>query len=1104
MTAENTEPNIGIESIVKFQPDEPLAGDNVPEFGHEGVAETLAAIVRRCDPPFTIGLYGSWGTGKSTVVEMLRRSLRPTIPTVVIDVWKFQDDSLRRIVLKELHHQGRTINKETYDQDTVLDERVELQTSLATQFKLGVEIAEMKKDPATWRRAKLVFWGLGAAAFVILLAALAFPFQVGPVIASVFAGVGAVLATLSAVAVLLTPKTRTWSKGRYADPYEFEKEFLRLIHVGYKSAPRVLVVFDNLDRVDDAKTVEVLTTIKTFLESKPRGSAKAKTVFLVPCDDEAIREQVQTRFHDGSEFLRKFFSVSVRLPEFIGTELEGYALQQLTQTQIPALRNPQVAWMIAKAFQSNPRQIKQFVNVLVAEYLLVNRRSALEELPLDFAEENVLSLTLFQLLRTRFPEALADELDSGPERVDPHDQARLDRQRQEMKAFREEVGHYAAINDFGPWLTLRSSKYEANLPGVDGFLLALTYADLTSAEEFIEGIEDYPSAQNDLSCAIQDRVSHIAQTTSFVEFLSTLLKVLRPGMRALNGTTMDQLLGRATRLIKNDSQRAVAQLDPLLIAERLEERSFDYSAFVDAWAGVLKDAAESTELKQPKREFLVNLVKVLAVHDDWFEDQWAEIAKQLPAVVGKDDELLRILAEGEGADTWIDASVAYAFADHMSAPADVVGELPESVPVASSELFAGRIELLRILPSATIIDTVASRVLRANVQVLDGSNHSETDDEAWLSLIRSCHASLDIVGGRIGEAAVEDEVLGDFTRVVKNVLNSSQNPAAHREAIEVLIDLGNTGQHPNRSELIGFVSTYIAQGPVREVRSIVLYLGGPAMPRWTECRPHLLDRCAADVALYDGVLKDTPEEGRLSWIQEMLPRIPEHVLRSVPGAGLSEHDTVVVCESAGDLTREFVGDQLVTVLDALAPLLSIDGMDHPLRDFANGIERLLTTGQSSLSEAGLRLLRSYEQHLSDPELAVGLVSPVARWLAGVGDQFQPAAIEAVLLLKERLTREERDSFAGMLFAIATDDQRSEAVELALGALATIGVSFDERPANFVHLQNRHADCGNPAIEEAIRTGLAKLRPDPMPQNTKPEARAFWEWEKSLRTDASPK
>lgn len=1096
MTGDIDEPPTELDSIARFLPDEPLASDakDVAEFGHRGVAETLATIVRRCDPPFTIALFGSWGTGKSSVVELLRGRLNPTIPTVVVDVWKFQDDSLRRTVLKELVDSGPS-SFPAFVKSVTLSERVEAAASLETEFKIGLlpgQLDKALKWAAPARLVPLVLTGIALNALAVVWFAPRFPSPIAQTAALVLG----VFSFVGAMGFLLVPKRLTVSKGRFDDPYDFQKEFNDVISKGYAEAERVLIVFDNLDRVDNKKAVEVLTTIKTFLESRPGKGKKPKTVFLVPCDDDAIREQVQERFHDGDEFLRKFFNVSVRLPEFIGTELEGYALQLLTQTRVPALRSPQVAWMITKAFQSNPRQVKQFINVLVAEYLLVNRRSTLKELPPSFAEENVLTLTLFELLRTRFPEALAFELGRKPEHTEAQEQARLELQCEEMKAFREEVNHYAAISDFRPWLTLRSSKYEVNLPGVDDFLLALTYADLKEAERFLVDIKDYPSAQNDLSCAIQDRAGATKETTFFVEFLSTLLNVLGPEKRVLNGTTMDQLLGRASRLVKYEAQLAVAQLDPLLISDRLEERGFGHSDFVDAWTKVLKGAAQMKELA-PKRDFLVHLVEVLASHDDWFEDHWAEIAELLPAVVGKDDELLRILAEGESAATWIDSSVAYAFADHMAAPAEVVGALPESVLVADPEAFAKRVELLGMLPPTAIDEVVAGRVLRADAQVMDGSINSEADGDVWLSLVTTCRSSLTIVAAGVTEGGIEDVVLNDFTRVVKTVLNSSQNPAAQREAILTLVDLGNTGHHPDRNALVGFVNTYVASAPVEDVRTIVAYMGGPSLEGWPECKETLLQRCVAETELYDAVLEDTEQERRYDWMFEMLPKRPAHVLNSVGVSGLSEEEIVCLCEYADEPLRDLSSEDLIAVLDAISPLLGLPGMGYALDTYTAALGRLLTSGDETLASAGIRLLRAHPEHLADPGRACGLVSELMTWLGPVGEKYQPSAIGAILVLGGRLTKEEADSLIGILFDTATNDSRPEAVEHAIRSLAALDVKYDERPANFVHLQTRYKSTEDEAMRSAIREGLTALRPNQTPRKNRTEARAFWDWQKSL-------
>ena len=52
--------------------------------------------------PFTIGLLGPWGSGKTTVVGLLRKKIREKeLKWVYLDVWKFARDPVKRWVLFE-------------------------------------------------------------------------------------------------------------------------------------------------------------------------------------------------------------------------------------------------------------------------------------------------------------------------------------------------------------------------------------------------------------------------------------------------------------------------------------------------------------------------------------------------------------------------------------------------------------------------------------------------------------------------------------------------------------------------------------------------------------------------------------------------------------------------------------------------------------------------------------------------------------------------------------------------------------------------------------------------------------------------------------------
>jgi len=72
-------------------------------FGHWAYARTLEKILKQNDKPLTVGLFGEWGTGKTTVINMLLRKLEKDensrVHAVVFNAWRHQDDSFRRQLL---------------------------------------------------------------------------------------------------------------------------------------------------------------------------------------------------------------------------------------------------------------------------------------------------------------------------------------------------------------------------------------------------------------------------------------------------------------------------------------------------------------------------------------------------------------------------------------------------------------------------------------------------------------------------------------------------------------------------------------------------------------------------------------------------------------------------------------------------------------------------------------------------------------------------------------------------------------------------------------------------------------------------------------------
>ena len=69
--------------------DDPAAN---PCLGFEGYASALADVVLTSTPRFAIGIFGSWGSGKTTLMRAISEKLRgrEDVVTVWFNAWRYE------------------------------------------------------------------------------------------------------------------------------------------------------------------------------------------------------------------------------------------------------------------------------------------------------------------------------------------------------------------------------------------------------------------------------------------------------------------------------------------------------------------------------------------------------------------------------------------------------------------------------------------------------------------------------------------------------------------------------------------------------------------------------------------------------------------------------------------------------------------------------------------------------------------------------------------------------------------------------------------------------------------------------------------------------
>lgn len=477
---------------IHFLSDQPIETNEIGQtkFGHEGIAETIKNIIISCPTRFTIGLFGKWGTGKTTIINRLKNKLQnEKIAVVEFDVWKHEGDALRRTFLKEIVKQLK--EDEQISEDFKLTDTLDKTISREFQSKFSFDVSKLKYP----------IGGMCLAAFVAGLAIYGiWPQHLGIYISYIFGGSLTASILVLVLQQAITAEKITSTTDRFQDPYEFETEFKNII-TKIPNDRKLLVIIDNLDRTHHEKAVELLSTIKTFLEHN-------RCIFLIACDDAAIKKHLESVYANSEnnnesphsytdEFLRKFFSTFIRIPAFIGRDLQSYTEELLKETRVTKLNDPDVAHIITVAFRDNPRQIKQSINVLLSHYLLAQEREE-EANPLIVPEgiitNNVAFLAKLLVISQKYPNEYK-EIEG--KKLNSDEINNLGKDCLEFREFLDSTKLIPKkqIQNTRPFIYLKQSEQELRIPEADELERAL----LDGKQDSVKRIFDHVSkSQNDL------------------------------------------------------------------------------------------------------------------------------------------------------------------------------------------------------------------------------------------------------------------------------------------------------------------------------------------------------------------------------------------------------------------------------------------------------------------------------------------------------------------------------------------------------------------------------------------------------------------------------
>ncbi len=369
--------------------------------GYQSYVTVLADVCTHEDlAPLTLGIFGSWGSGKSSLMEMLKKRIDTAAGTDTKTLW-----------FNAWRYEGRD----------------EAQSAL-----INAIITTLEKELSAIEGLKELGRKLRDSASVLKLGKF-----------------------IMKSALTLTPDVNGFVSC-FSDEAEklsqtmegFEKDFKELLKGA--QIKRIVVFIDDLDRCSSAKVIETFETIKLFLNTP-------SCTFVIGADPKTIEQAVGDVYREQDErrrkeYLEKIVQIPFQIPEqalkdiacYVGMLIMGQHLSEDGWKELIAARPGFLArkgkdltdairdWpgenralfghkldkvneemeavlphvnSLARGLRGNPRQIKRFLNILA-----VRRRLAVEN-GLEVKPGELVKLAVIEYVWKDFFAELVDSVD---------------------------------------------------------------------------------------------------------------------------------------------------------------------------------------------------------------------------------------------------------------------------------------------------------------------------------------------------------------------------------------------------------------------------------------------------------------------------------------------------------------------------------------------------------------------------------------------------------------------------------------------------------------------------------------------------------------------
>jgi hypothetical protein len=327
-----------------------------PGLKFENYSSALRDIIKLSNPQFSIGIFGGWGSGKTTLMRAIEKKLKAENDEIIpvwFNAWRYEKEEHLIIPLLD------TLRDELIAWATPEDGRAIDPTVRDRAIKAAATIT---------KAAKAIFAGLAIKA--------KFP--------------------LIEVDLDANKTLAEWRDGPPAADRQDAESPQSAYHASFKALKesltnftdhgkqRIVVFIDDLDRCLPGNALQVLESMKLFFDLDG-------FIFVVGLDQKVIEASINWNYRlpessgtlpaglpiSGAEYIKKLFQVPFNLPSVSSVQLDDYLEAVLSgneerdaeQAELLGRVRPHLDALIGDS-EVNPREIKRYVNAFILHRLI--------------------------------------------------------------------------------------------------------------------------------------------------------------------------------------------------------------------------------------------------------------------------------------------------------------------------------------------------------------------------------------------------------------------------------------------------------------------------------------------------------------------------------------------------------------------------------------------------------------------------------------------------------------------------------------------------------------------------------------------------------------